>query len=87
MEAVNRQFKAKGIFEVSFAQPGVELMLNGGGMYAGECAGSVSTAEPAGERTAEQVALIVTTPPVATWLQGNIDHHINFRQGAGSPCL
>jgi hypothetical protein len=34
METFDRQFKAKGIFQVSFAKPGIELMLYGGGMDA-----------------------------------------------------
>jgi hypothetical protein len=64
MEAVDRQFKAKGVFQVPFAKPGVELMLDGGGMNAGKRAGIVATTQPPGERAAEQVALIIAAPPV-----------------------
>ena len=66
METVDRQFKAKGIFEVSFAQPGAELMLDGGGMNTRQRAGLVPTAEPPREGTAEQVTLVIAAPPVPT---------------------
>lgn len=66
MEAVDRQFKAKGIFEVSFAKPGVELMLDGSGMNTRKRAGVIPTAKPAGEGTADQIALVIAAPPVPT---------------------
>jgi hypothetical protein len=64
METVDRQFKAKGIFEVSFAKPGAELMLDGGGVNTRERAGVIPTSEPSGEGTADQVALVIAAPPV-----------------------
>jgi hypothetical protein len=56
-------------FSGSFAQPGAELMLDGGGMNA-VSASQPATAQPAGERSAQQVALIITPPPVATAYSG-----------------
>ncbi|GMQ39567.1 hypothetical protein EAI6_38190 [Enterobacter asburiae] len=66
METVDRQFKAKGIFEVSFAQPGAELMLDGGSMNSCKRAGLIPTSEPPREGTADQVALVIAAPPVPT---------------------
>ena len=77
METVDRQFKAKGIFEVSFAKPGAELMLDGGGMNTRQRAGIILTAKPPGEGTADQVALIVTASPVAASVEGDI-HHLSI---------
>ncbi|AMX07855.1 hypothetical protein A0R60_3621 [Enterobacter asburiae] len=66
METVDRQFKAKGIFEVSFAKPGAELMLDGGGMNACQRVGLIPAAEPPREGTADQVTLVIAAPPVPT---------------------
>jgi len=65
METVDRQLKAKGIFEVSFAKPGAELVLNGGGVDARKRAGVIPTAEPVGEGAADQIALVIAAPPVS----------------------
>jgi len=87
METVDRQFKAKGIFEVSFAKPGAELMLDGGGMNTRQRAGIILTAKPPGEGTADQVALIVTASPVAASVEGDIHQPVDFRQCAVAPRL
>lgn len=49
MEAFDREFKTKGIFEVPFAKPGRELMLDGRVMDAFERTGVVPATEPSGE--------------------------------------
>ncbi len=64
MEPFDGEFKAKGVFEVPFAKPGAQLMLNGSGMAARQRSGWVLTAEPPGERATEQVALVVAASPV-----------------------
>ena len=87
METVDRQFKAKGIFEVSFAKPGAELMLDGGGMNTRQRAGIILTAKPPGEGTADQVTLVIAPPPVPTSVQGDIHQPVDFRQCTVAPRL
>jgi hypothetical protein len=65
MEAFDREFKTKGIFEVPFAKPGRELMLDGRIMDAFERTGVVPATEPSRERAAKQVTLVVAASPVS----------------------
>ncbi|BDK27692.1 hypothetical protein FJMB80151_44530 [Enterobacter hormaechei] len=87
MEAVDRQFKAKGVFQVPFARPGVEPVLNGSGMSTFQRRGWVPATQPVGERTAQQVALIVSPPPVPTLKQWHVHKRVDRRQPARSSRL
>ncbi|BDG82717.1 hypothetical protein TUM20903_03050 [Citrobacter koseri] len=73
MESLYRQFKAKRIFQVMFAQSGAEMVLSGGGAKARDASAVPAAAQPARQGATQQIALVKSPAPVTALPERHAD--------------
>lgn len=80
MESLDGKFKLKGIFQVLPAQAGIERMLHGARSLARQAVATPDAPTPAGQRSAQLIALIITPAPAAAMPQRHADQRVYRRQ-------